>query len=189
VRDAIVLFQRPFYFLRHGETQTNAQRLVAGSLDTELTPAGRRQALEAADILANEPITAVYSSPLRRARDTAAPVAERLALPVTIVRELAERSWGVLEGQPRGSRVRGVTPEGAESSRAFAQRILCAFAKIDSATPLIVGHSGVFRVLCRTLKIVEADAPVANALPLRFEPLHDDEWKLTQLITPQAGSS
>jgi broad specificity phosphatase PhoE len=184
VKDSIALFRRPFYFLRHGETQTNAQRLVAGSLDTELTAVGRQQALEAAAILAKEPITAVYSSPLRRAYDTAIPVAERLALPVVVIPELAERTWGVLEGQPRGSRVRGVTPEGAESSRVFAQRILCALGKIESETPLIVGHSGVFRVLCRTVEIVEADAPIANALPLRFEPLHATGWKMTQLITP-----
>ena len=182
--NAIALFQRPFYFLRHGETETNAQRLVAGSLDTELTPVGRQQALDAAAILAKEPISAVYSSPLRRARDTAIPVAERLELQVIIIAELAERSWGVLEGQPRGSRMRGVTPKGAESSRAFAQRILCALAKIESETPLIVGHSGVFRVLCRTLAIVETEAPIANALPLRFEPLQDKGWKLTQLNTP-----
>ena len=109
-------------------------------------------------------------------------MAAKLELPIVVIPELAERSWGVLEGQPRGSRVRGVTPEGAETSRAFAQRILCAFAKIDSTTPLIVGHSGVFRVLCRTLDIVESDAPVANALPLRFEPLTGDEWKLHQLV-------
>jgi probable phosphoglycerate mutase len=182
VTEGIALFRKPFYFLRHGETETNAQRLVAGSLDTELTEAGRQQALAAAEILAREPITAVYSSPLRRARDTAIPVAAKLDLPIIVVAELAERNWGVLEGQPRGTRRRGVTPEGAESSRAFAQRILCALASIDSEAPLIVGHSGVFRVLCRTVGIVEASAPVANALPLRFEPLHGRAWNLRRLI-------
>lgn len=179
----IPLFRRPFYFLRHGETETNVQRLVAGSIDTELTAIGRQQALEAAAVLANEPITAVYSSPLRRARDTAAPVAERLRLSVIVLPDLAERTWGVLEGQPRGSRVRGVTPEGAETSAAFAQRILSAFAHIDSEAPLIVGHSGVFRVLCRTLCIVENGAPIANALPLRFEPLRERTWTLKRLVT------
>jgi probable phosphoglycerate mutase len=172
VTESIPLFQRPFYFLRHGETETNAQRLVAGSLDTALTEAGRQQALAAAEMLAGEAITAIYSSPLQRARDTAVPVAAKLELPIIIVADLAERNWGVLEGQPRGSRRRGVTPEGAETSRAFAQRILCALASIDSEAPLIVGHSGVFRVLCRSVGIMEASAPVANALPLRFEPLH-----------------
>ena len=183
--ESIALFQKPFYFLRHGETETNARRLVAGSLDTELTKAGRQQALAAAEVLAGEPITAVYSSPLRRARDTAVPVAAKLELPIIIVAELAERNWGVLEGQPRGSRMRNVTPEGAETSRAFAQRILCAVASIDSETPLIVGHSGVFRVLCRTVGIVDPNAPVANALPLRFDPLPGRAWKLRALVDNQ----
>ncbi len=183
MKETIALFGRPFYFLRHGETETNVQRLVAGSLDTELTPVGRQQALDAALVLAKEPITAVYSSPLRRAHDTAVPVADKLHLPVIVLPGLAERTWGVLEGKPRGSRIRGVTPEGAESSRDFARRILCALAKIDSDAPLIVGHSGVFRVLCRTLEIVESEAPVANALPLRFEPLSASAWRLEQLVS------
>lgn len=178
MNDDIALFGRPFYFLRHGETETNARQLVAGSLDTELTALGRGQALEAAEALANEPITAVYSSPLRRARDTAAPVAERLKLPVIIVPELAERTWGVLEGQPRGSRVRGVTPEGAEPIEDFAQRILRGLANIDGEVPLIVAHSGVFRVLCRTLAIAQSESPVTNCLPLRFVPLGARAWKL-----------
>jgi probable phosphoglycerate mutase len=182
VRESIGLFRRPFYFLRHGETETNVQRLVAGSLDTELTEVGRQQAIAAAGVLCKEAITGVYSSPLRRARDTALPVAERLGLPIIVIPELAERTWGVLEGKPRGSRVRGVTPEGAESSRAFAERILTALSKIDTDAPLIVGHSGVFRVLCRTLDIPETEAPIANALPLQFDPVHETVWKLKQLV-------
>jgi probable phosphoglycerate mutase len=182
VSNLIALFRRPFYFLRHGETETNVQHLVAGSIDTALTATGRQQALEAARVLANEPITAVYSSPLRRARETATPIAERLRLSVIVVPELAERAWGVLEGQPRGSRVRGITPEGAETVSAFAERILCAFAQIDTEAPLIVGHSGVFRVLCRTLGVAEDEAPVANALPLRFERLRETTWHVKQLI-------
>jgi len=49
---------------------------------------------------------------------------------------------------------------------------------IDSAVPLIVAHSGVFRVLCHTLNIVQTEGPVANALPLRFVPLAAGAWKL-----------
>jgi hypothetical protein len=36
-------------------------------------------------------------------------------------------------------------------------------------------------VLCRTLEIVEAEAPVTNALPLRFEPRREGGWKLISL--------
>lgn len=180
--DAIALFRRPFYFVRHGETETNLQRLVAGSIDTPLTARGRQQALDAAQVLAKEAITAVYSSPLCRARDTATPIAERLRLSVIVLPGLAERTWGALEGQPRASRVRGITPEGAETPTAFAERILSALAQIDSDAPLIVAHSGVFRVLCHTLGIADNEAPIANALPLRFEQPCGTAWKLKELI-------
>lgn len=176
----IALFTRPFYFLRHGETETNARQLVAGSIDTDLTALGREQALEAAALLAKAPITAVYSSPLRRARDTALPVAERLKLPVVVIAGLAERTWGALEGQPRASRIRGVMPAGAETGTAFRARIFEALAQIDSDVPLIVAHSGVFRVLCYTLDIVQPAGPVTNALPLRFTRIAEN-WKLEPL--------
>src|SRR5687768_2128817 len=90
------LFTRPFYYLRHGETEANASRIIAGSLDVDLTPLGREQAQAAARALSREPITAVYSSPLRRARETAEPVAEALALPIILIGEIAERNWGEL---------------------------------------------------------------------------------------------
>jgi probable phosphoglycerate mutase len=182
VSDAIALFRGPFYFVRHGETETNLQRLVAGSIDTPLTARGRQQAFEAAQVLAKEAITAVYSSPLRRARDTAAPIAQALGLSEIVLPGLAERAWGALEGQPRASRVRGFTPNGAETPNVFAERILCALAQIDSETPLIVAHSGVFRVLCHTLGIADTEAAVANALPLRFEQPSGTIWKLKELI-------
>ena len=180
MRHSIALFTRPFYFLRHGETETNASQLIAGSIDTELTALGRKQALQAAALLAKEPITAVYSSALRRARDTAAPVADKLKLPIVVIPGLAERTWGVLEGQPRASRIRTVTPAGAESTTAFTERVFAALAQIDSDVPLIVGHSGVFRMLCHALDIAQAKAPVTNALPLRFTPLAEG-WQLEPL--------
>ncbi len=178
--ETIALFTRPFYFLRHGETESNARKLVAGSLDTALTDRGHAQARAAAALLAKEPITGVYSSPLRRARDTAVPIAAALNLPVVVIPELAERTWGELEGQPRGSRLRGVTPAGAETTAAFTQRILSALARVDSDVPLVVAHSGIFRVLCHALDIVQIEAPVSNALPLRLTPLTEG-WKLEPL--------
>ena len=174
----IELFTRPFYYLRHGETESNAALLVAGSLDVELTELGRKQAEDAAAALADEPITSIYSSPLKRARDTAEPIALRLRLPVTVLPEIAERRWGALEGAPRTARVRGVTPEGAEAAAAFQARVMAGFAQVRGDVPLIVAHSGVFRVLCRSLEIVVTEGPVANARPVRVEPLAGGGWKM-----------
>jgi broad specificity phosphatase PhoE len=177
----IALFERSFYYLRHGETEANANHIIAGSLDVDLTPLGREQALLAARALAHEPITAVYSSPLNRARETAEPVAAALGLPVTIIADIAERNWGELEGKPRDTRVRGTRPAGSESIQDYSVRVLRGLAKVDSARPLVVAHSGVFRVLCHTLAIVHTEGPVANALPLRFVPLEDGGWKLVDV--------
>ena len=179
--DAIALFRRPFYFLRHGESELNAQRIIAGSIDTELTALGRRQARAAADALANAPITAIYTSAMRRARDTAAPIAEKLGLPVTVISELDERNWGALEGKPRDTRMRGVIPEGAEPTEDFRRRVLAGLARIASPVPLIVGHSGVFRVLCATLALVETEGPVENCRALRIAPLPGGRWKVEEV--------
>jgi len=116
-------------------------------------------------------ITAINSSALRRAFDTAEPIAHALALPVTIIAALGERHWGVLQGRPLASRVRGEIPEDAETAEQFTQRVLRGFAEVvPGGNPLIVSHSGVFRVLCRTLGIAESATPVTNARPVRLIP-------------------
>ena len=86
----------------------------------------------------------------------------------------------MLEGHPRASRRRGVTPEGAETLDAFTARVLDAFARMDEPIPLVIAHSGVFRVLCRTLGIEEAQTPVTNALPLRFVPSSANTWRFEE---------
>jgi probable phosphoglycerate mutase len=174
---SIALFQRPFYFLRHGQSRLNAERRIAGSIETELTELGHAQARAAAGILLRQPISAIYASPMQRAHRTAEYVAETLQLPIASIAEIAERRWGALEGQPRAARIAGVTPAGAETFEVFAARVLSGLARIDAAAPLVVAHSGVFRVLCHVLTIVEQDAPVSNALPLRFEP-SPDGWRM-----------
>ena len=178
---AVPIFALPFVFLRHGETDSNVQRLVAGSLDVPLTARGREQARAAAAALQDRGVTSIYASSLQRARDTAETVAAALALPVALLDDLKERCWGVLEGRPQGGRTRGVLPEGAETYANYAARVLRGLATIPAkGTPLVVAHSGVYRVLCRTLDIPESGEPVANATPVRFLPLStpDTGWQI-----------
>ena len=66
------------------------KELETGPADPELSPAGRSQSELLADYLASETIDAVYASPMRRARETASPLARRLDLDVTIVDGVAE---------------------------------------------------------------------------------------------------
>jgi probable phosphoglycerate mutase len=178
---AIPLLSQPFYFVRHGESVSNLDKTVAGSLDVALTARGHEQAQATAAAIEHLGITAIYSSALSRARDTAGYISRVLALPVTIIPELGERNWGELEGQPLALRVRGLIPNGAETPDQFMRRVLRGLAKVDASDkPLIVSHSGVFRVLCRIFGIIESEAPVANAQPLRFVPpsLPNHPWRM-----------
>ncbi|MFG2191375.1 bifunctional RNase H/acid phosphatase [Streptomyces sp. NPDC048639] len=90
-----------FVLLRHGETALTPQKRFSGSggTDPELSDAGRRQAEQAAAVLAARgTIEAVVSSPLRRCRETAEVVARRLGLDVRTDDGLRETDFGDWEG-------------------------------------------------------------------------------------------
>jgi probable phosphoglycerate mutase len=87
------------HFVRHGETDWNREGRIQGSADVPLSALGREQVQQLADSLGGRPIGAIYSSDLRRALETAAPLAERLALPVHATPALRERDFGVNEGR------------------------------------------------------------------------------------------
>lgn len=85
------------FLVRHGRTGGNKQRYV-GWEDEPLDEVGQGQALALADRLAGERIDAIYSSPLSRARDTAAPLAQRHGLAVQMRDELKEIDYGRYQG-------------------------------------------------------------------------------------------
>ncbi|MFJ6753916.1 MULTISPECIES: bifunctional RNase H/acid phosphatase [unclassified Streptomyces] len=90
-----------FVLLRHGETALTPQKRFSGSggSDPELSPAGRRQAAAVAEALAARgTVQTVISSPLRRCRETARTVADRLGLTVTVEEGLREVDFGAWEG-------------------------------------------------------------------------------------------
>lgn len=174
---AAPLLGRPFCFLRHGETEHNRLALIAGASDVPLNARGLAQARAAAAQLASGNIDAIWCSPLRRARDTARCVAELLGIEPVIVAELAERNWGTLEDQPRALRVREATPPGGESPDDFRTRTLSGLQQIGAShMPLIVAHSGTFRVLSAWLELPTQDAPVPNSLPLLLSRTADGRW-------------
>ena len=85
--------------VRHGETRWNKDGLVQGAdSDIELNDTGLEQARRLAVFLKDEPVTAILSSPLRRAIATAEVIAGRHQLPVEAERGLKELKVGDLEG-------------------------------------------------------------------------------------------
>jgi len=85
------------FLLRHGATSLNLEkpyRLQGNERDEPLAPIGIEQARRAADLLSCVPLSAVYSSPLGRAMETARIVAEPHGLPVIAHPDLREGSVG-----------------------------------------------------------------------------------------------
>lgn len=90
------------YLIRHGESVSNLEGRVQGQEDVELSALGMRQAEAVAawgrNLAAREPIEEIWSSPLRRARETAARIATALDLPLRIDDQLRELHAGIFQG-------------------------------------------------------------------------------------------
>lgn len=122
------------------------RELEEGIADPELSPAGHEQTAHLARYLATEAIHAVYSSPLQRARQTAAPIAADRGLPVTIVDDVAEWDRNSKEyipaeelkaaGDPRWKELANGFLDNVEvSPEEFRERVVAALEALIDAHP------------------------------------------------------
>jgi broad specificity phosphatase PhoE len=148
--------------LRHAESIDNVARILTSRVPgSDLTDQGRAQAAAAADLLAAEPIVAVYASPALRATQTAAPIAERFGLEVRTRPDLVEWNVGECEGRSDDEAraqclavVRAwivdadldVRIPGGDSGRELAERCVGGLTAIADAHPgqsvAVVSHGG-----------------------------------------------
>ena len=84
--------------IRHGQSRGNAERRFGGHTPTPLSARGRNQAQATALTLKSEGVTAIYSSDLLRAVETAQPLAKLTGLAVNTTSAFRERDVGVMEG-------------------------------------------------------------------------------------------
>lgn len=165
-----------FYFIRHGETDWNAEKRIMGHQDIPLNAKGLLQAHQAVESLQNLGIKRLVSSPLLRARQTADIIKSSLKVPLGIDKSLAEVRWGEREGKiskkewTRDQWIKGYTPQGAESCDAFQQRVLHSLSKILSAhkKTLIVAHNGVYWAIMDAMGHPNCEA--LNCVPYVFYP-------------------
>ena len=148
---------------RHGETDWNRENRFRGHADPPLNDLGRRQSEELAATLEGGEIARVYTSPLRRAAETAEIVARRLGLDVESVEGLREIDVGAWSGLTR-EEVAARFPdeyalwlerapdgfEGGETYDELAARVLPALRGLADRHPaetvLVVTHGGPSRV-------------------------------------------
>lgn len=166
-----------FWLVRHGQTDWNLEGRLQGHQDIPLNSTGQQQAQALAPRLEDVSFNAIYSSDLRRARQTAEILAERLGLPVHLDRRLREISHGDWEGlqlsfvqqQYRQQHQRSLDDEmdgrapGGESMGEVAVRIRQAADEIAKAHPggrvLLVSHGhalGTLICLARRLPLIQA---------------------------------
>jgi probable phosphoglycerate mutase len=171
--------------VRHGETAWNVDTRIQGHLDIPLNDTGLWQARQLARALADEPVTAIYTSDLARARATAQAVADATGAPLALEPGLRERSFGHFQGRtfaeieaelPEQARLwrqrdPDYAPEGGESLTALRDRITQTTHHIAARHPgglvVLAAHGGVLDVLYRAATRQGIQAPrtwqLANA--------------------------
>lgn len=86
------------FLVRHGQSAGNAEGRFGGHGPTPLSELGLQQAQLTAEALSKEGVTAIFSSDLRRAVQTAEPLSKLLGVPVLTTKAFRERHVGILEG-------------------------------------------------------------------------------------------
>lgn len=159
------------YLVRHGENRANLTKEFSHRLvDYPLTPKGVLQAQQTAKYFIDKDIHEIYSSPLKRARQTAEIIAVELKLPVTVMESLREINVGDLESKPPTaenwsfffrvvkswfSGTYDVGFPGGEDYHGLWRRMRSGIEQIvankTGRNIVIVGHGGAFIVMTREL--------------------------------------
>lgn len=186
------------HMVRHGCVDTGGERRAYGHLDLPLDPHGRRQADAMVAFARDLPgIDTVWSSDLRRCRETAERIATLLGVPLRCSASLREQSMGAWEGrtwrdltaededaiQAYWDDYTHAEPPGGESFASCAERVARLLGTMGpdlrDRRVLMVTHIGVIRaVLCQQLGV-----PLEQAL--RFTPVHGSH---THLLLADAGA-
>lgn len=153
--------------IRHGETAWNVDTRIQGHVDIALNDTGLWQARQLAQALAQEPVSAIYTSDLQRAHTTAQAIADATGAPLTPTADLRERSFGALEGRTFAEinaeqpdlahrwRIRDphFAPEGGETLLALHERINATIhqlaARHSGGLVVLVAHGGVLDIIYR----------------------------------------
>ena len=157
------------YFVRHGESEANIQHVISNRESPfGLTERGQGQAKALAESLSELPMTAIYSSPVRRAKETAAILSESLHRPYEITEALREYDCGILEDKSdeeswklHGDIAEDWTlnhnylrkPEGGESFLEIKERFIPFIGSFRNKSPhaldhiLFVTHGGLLQLM------------------------------------------
>ncbi len=172
-----------FYFVRHGESESNRERIMQGRTPSPLTDRGRAQAREAGLWFRDKSLDCIVCSPLDRARDTAKAIAAAVGIrEIAVVEELTEIDIGIFTNM-RLEEVRARYPSeyavflrqswegvpGAERIEALYARAAVAWDRLFERCAagrkniLAVTHSGFLQWIIRSTLGLKAWMPLFNS--------------------------
>lgn len=191
---------------RHGQTTWNVEHRFQGQTDIPLDATGLAQAEQAAGRLATLRPAALVSSDLSRAQQTAAPLAGLTGLPVTLDKDLRERSGGDWEGlsdaeiRERYPAERATwNPPNGEPTVVVADRVAAALMRIadtldEGQLAIAVGHGAALRLgMERILRIPVDGLPTLGSLvncSWSVLELRGGHWRLNEynVVAPDVGA-
>lgn len=181
------------YFLRHGETSFSVSGNYCGTIDAELTEQGAAMAQAFADEYKPLKWEAIYCSPLKRTRATAAPISKATGLELEIREGLKEGDYGKWEGKSKDEVSRLFTddyqdwmtepawnsPAEGETAVEIRNRAMAVIAEIEEkytdGNVLVVSHRTTLRIVLCSLMGIDLgryrdrlDYPAASLSVVRF---------------------
>jgi len=153
------LSPKPFYFMRHGHTEWNAQGKTGGDEPIPLDAKGIAQAKAVQDVLPSLGITHIYCSPIVRAQETMTLACKLLTCPRTSLHDLREWDFGDWVGQTKDeyivAHVDTVEPPHGETREAFFARSAAVLEQVlaDAEMPIIIAHLGNYYGIAHTLHL------------------------------------
>ena len=171
-----------WYFVRHGEIESNVRKIYAGWSEEGLTRKGRQEATEAAKIVSNFNIDSIYTSPLRRAVQTAEIIGDFLEKRLIVEEIFKELKLGIWEGMSEGE-IQSYFPnewknwttspaelilEGRETLQELVERVLAGLKRVKQregdGSVLVVTHVAIIRVLL--LHVRKMDLNLYRTIPV-----------------------
>lgn len=175
---------KPYYFLRHGQTDWNLIQKAQGQIDIPLNETGIQQAQNAQLLFHGIQISAICHNPLSRAKQTAEIVNQQLNKKLIPIDNLKECHLGVYEGKLHGPWLKewreGKITENIERFDEFTERVLIGLNEslAHGENILIVAHGAVYWALQKLMETEEFG--LDNCVAVYHKPIAEKFWKVEQ---------
>lgn len=181
----VMILQKEFYFVRHGQTDHNVLEGENKSnylLDISLNEIGRNQARLIEPIISALPIKTICSSPLKRAKETRDIISVSIRVPSVEINDLGECSAHIWNEMVRFGMHTSFPKE--EVVQQYMERVQNGINTVLSleGPSLLVSHGGVHWALCYLMGIHGHKWIIDNCVPVRFSRGNNEKWTARKLI-------